>query len=134
MTGSAFFDESSSTRVVIGGLPELLLRMVVDLFQQQPDVRITAVVHDPVELLVAAKEGPDVVVIGATQGDGLPGIVTHLLTQFPAIRVLVLTTHNNEVIAYWMGLRRKPFEVRSAQQLIKIVRWIDQIDALVDHE
>jgi DNA-binding transcriptional LysR family regulator len=134
MTGSALPDESSATRVVIGGLPELLLRMVVELLQQQPDMLITAVVHDPVELLVAAKEGPDVAVIGGTQRDSLPGIATHLLTQFPAMRVLVLTTQNDDVFAFWMGLHRKRFEVRSGKQLTGIVRWLGQMDALVEHE
>jgi DNA-binding transcriptional LysR family regulator len=134
MTGNAIPDTRLMTRIIVGGLPEILLQVVVDLLQRQPDVIVTAVVHDPVDLLVAATEEPDLAVIGSPQTEPLPGIVSHLLTQFPALKVLVLTPQNDEVMACWMGLKQQSFRIDSGQQLVRVVHWLSQLDVLAGQE
>ncbi|MEV0429647.1 hypothetical protein [Micromonospora sp. NPDC050495] len=64
---------------------------VLRAVEEQADLEVVGVAADPWELLQAAgAQAADVVVVPAPAG-GLPGVATHLLDQYPGIRVLAVT-------------------------------------------
>lgn len=78
-------------RILLGGVATTVRDAVLRAVKEQVDLEVVGVAADPWELLQAAGAlAADVVVVPAPAG-GLPGVATHLLDQYPGIRVLAVT-------------------------------------------
>ncbi|WP_203840677.1 hypothetical protein [Winogradskya humida] len=93
----------------------------------RPGLELIGVFTRPVELLAAAGElRADVVVVAAEAG-GLPGIATHLVDQFPDIRVLAVTGGGTA-----LSFRLEPClrEVRctTTGELAEVIRGVESDD------
>jgi DNA-binding NarL/FixJ family response regulator len=83
--------EVPTIRVLLGSLPENVRQTISQAISARPELELAGVFTSPLELLAAAGElRADVVVVAAVAG-ALPGIATHLVDQFPDIRVLAVT-------------------------------------------
>src|SRR4029453_1072191 len=78
-------------RILFGTLPPSLEDDVMDLIRSQPGIEVVGAAAPPTELLLAAGSlDVDVVVVGAPPGSEPPGIASHLLDQYPHLRVLAV--------------------------------------------
>jgi DNA-binding NarL/FixJ family response regulator len=89
-----------SIRVLLGALPTTVRNAVSDAVIRQTDVELLGFAERPSELLHAAGTlRADVVVVETVDGR-LPGIASHLVDQYPDIRVLAVTPEARTALIY----------------------------------
>jgi DNA-binding NarL/FixJ family response regulator len=99
-------------RVLVSNMSGVVMESAASLIEQEPDMVLIGQVDDRVELLIAmsskkaAGNEPDVLVLIASSVDPPPGICSHLLSEFPDLKILLLSATEDEAVAYWLGLRR----------------------------
>lgn len=109
--------------VLIANLSGVVAEMVQQTVQQQPDLRLLGSVEGGLEIDAAVAE-TDVLVLGADEVYSPPEICLRLLSDYPNLKILVLTTTNDEAIAYWRALHSHQMQVVSSQTLIESIRQI----------
>ena len=109
-------------RVLLANLSGVVAQLVAQLIQQQPDMVLVGPVHGDMELLMAVGEGADVVVLGATHTDEPPGICSHLLCEFPFLRILLLKSSGDTATLYWLGLRNQRLKTVTDTSLLTTIR------------
>ena len=109
-------------RVLLANISGVLSELVVEVIGQQPDIQIVGQVQDPVDLMLRAGQGVDVLVLGAAMIDPLPGICSNLLVEYPDLRIVVLAATGQVAMLYWLGLRRKRVRAVSAAALLAVLR------------
>lgn len=120
--------ESSAVRVLMANVPATLEEWLARVVQDQQDIRIVGQISGYVEMLVAALQGVDVVVLGVEEFQPLPGICSHLLTECPDVKILLLSPLGDKAALYWMGLCRKDLQRVSPEAILETLR---QLDGLV---
>jgi hypothetical protein len=115
-------------RVLITDVSDLFYRQIAELIRAEPDLTLVGRVNGRVELLLAVDDGIEVVVIGAPQRIPPPGIYSHLLSEYPNLKVLVLAANTGELDMYWRGLRRKHLGSLSEAALIGRIRELRRLD------
>jgi hypothetical protein len=103
---------------VAGALPDL----IVQLIAQQPDMVLVGQALSEIELLLATAMRVDVLVMSAGQTAPLPGICSHLLAEFPDLRILVLADGEQAATLYWLGLRQERLDLVEPTALIDGIR------------
>src|SRR5690348_473973 len=106
-------------RVLIADLPRTLVEVVTRLMEQQPDMALVGQVEGPVDLLLAVRRGVDVVMLGAAQVEPPPGVCSHLLSEHPDLRIVVLAASGDTAAIYWLGLRRQRLAEVSSTDLVR---------------
>ena len=91
MSASQRGTDVPSIRVLLGVLPATERNAISEAVDSLTDVEVVGVAERPAELLRAAGALDADVVVVATVAGGLPGIATHLIDQYPDIRVLAVT-------------------------------------------
>lgn len=105
---------NSTYDVVIGALPEVIVQLVTEAIDRNPQLVLRAVAKDLLGVLEAVTASTDVVLLGAPELYPPPGIVSHLLTEYASLRVLVFSPQRNAGIAYWLQLQRTPIATGGA--------------------
>jgi DNA-binding NarL/FixJ family response regulator len=77
-------------RVVLAGLPPPLRGELERDLARDPDLTVTSV-GDHLEVLLAVGKAQADVVILEMPEDDLPGIVTHLVEEYPRLRILTIS-------------------------------------------
>jgi DNA-binding NarL/FixJ family response regulator len=86
-------------RVVLAGLPQPLRGELERDLTQNTDLTVTSV-GDHLEVLLTVSEAQaDVVILEMPDGD-LPGIVTHLVEEYPRLRILTVSPGARGVRVY----------------------------------
>ncbi len=94
-------------RVFAADVPDEFYQELAEAIKHQPDLQLLGRAQDRLELLLAVGQGVDVLLIGAAQVHPPPGICSHLLSEFPDIKILVLAFAGDRTMLYWRGLRRR---------------------------
>lgn len=115
-------DAAPPIRVLAANLSDALAESVTQTIQQQADMVLVGEVQGQLELLLAMDEGIHVVVLGAPKPYPLPAICTHLLGEYPHLRIVVLGTSCNKATTYWLGLRRRSLGTFSTRKLVNGIR------------
>ena len=79
--------------------------------------------------LIAAQKDVDVVVMSAEELHPPPGICSHLLAEFPDVKILLLSPLRNKAVLYWMGLHQKDLQSVSSEAILAMLR---QLGTLTD--
>ena len=114
-------------RVLLGELPSSLQSAITQVIQSHVDVEVVGVVTQPTELLLAA--GPlhaDVVLLEMVDG-GLPGVASHLLDQYPDIKVMAIAPDGSHALSYALRPQVARLRVASAEELVKMIRLVVQL-------
>lgn len=119
-------DEPLPIRVLMANLTEPMTRLVMELVGQHLQMRIVGQVQGHLELLFAARGGVDMVILGAPTLRPAPGIVSHLLNEFPETKILVLSTVEERGTGYWLGVRRCRFEYSNAESLFSTIETLSK--------
>jgi hypothetical protein len=89
-----------TVRILLGALPTSLLGAVAELVRSHQDLEVVGAVPQPSDLLLAAGLlRADVVLVGMV-GEGLPGIASHLLDQYPHLKVAAVAPDAQQVLVY----------------------------------
>lgn len=115
-------EETTPIRVLVANLSGVLQQLVIELIQQQADMQLTGQVQGNLEMLEAAGENVDVLVHGAESPYPLPGICSHLLVEYPHLRIVVVGSSGEEATLYWLGLRRQHLPKVSGATLLNSIR------------
>jgi DNA-binding NarL/FixJ family response regulator len=91
-------------------------------FSQEPDMEIVGKASDAVEVLVKAGITKADAVITEISGDKDPGLCSHLLTEYPEIKVFAISDDEDRVVIYEKQDFRKREVSLSPGKLIGIVR------------
>ena len=119
----------SAIRVQLANLPEILAEYIAQLLQQQSDVKLLGRVQGNLKLLLTTGPETDVLVLGAEQVYPPPGICSHLLHEFPHLRIIVLA--GDQATVYWFGqLHRKIGPVPNADKLLTSIRQVYHLDLM----
>jgi DNA-binding NarL/FixJ family response regulator len=121
---SAFAKEADvrPVRVLLGDLPTLLHNTVSGAIRSHVELEVVGVAIQPTALLLAAGAlRPDVVVL-AMVGGGLPGVATHLLDQYPQLRVLAIAPDARHGILCALRPHADRVETSSMADLVDAIR------------
>ena len=88
-------------QVLLSQLPGLLRDSSIwQIFVEQVDMALVGEVNNSVDLLVAVRQtGADVVVVGM-QDDRLPGVASHLLKEYPQLKILAVSSDGRSAFLY----------------------------------
>lgn len=112
---------SPHIRVLLADVPTILARVFMLQIEQQADIQIIGDAHGPVDILQAAVEA-DLVIISAPQIDPPPGICSHLLAEYPELKILVLADHQDVAMGYWLDIQRRRIESPTVENLVAGIR------------
>ncbi len=115
--------------VLLADMPEVLAQLIAQVVEQQGDMQLVGRVEGAVETLAAASAA-DVAIVGVGLIEPLPAICSHLLHEYPHLRILALSTHSDEIACYWLGLRRQRLRGGSAEQVLRSIRYIYGLDSM----
>ena len=123
--------QNEPTRVLIANLSGQLETQLAQLIAQQPDMQLVGQAQTNLELLVLAGSGVDVVMI--VDFDPVyppPGICSHLLSEYPHLKILVVANADDTGMLYWLGLRRQQLRSVSENNLLSSIRAAKDLDPL----
>jgi hypothetical protein len=84
---------------------------------------IVGVETDPVEILLATAETEaQVVVLDLLEGNADPGICSHLLTEFPQLLILALSSNRDTGILYRQRIVKKRLNAPSDGEILSAIR------------
>jgi hypothetical protein len=122
-------DESTIIAVLLADLPAVLVALIRQMIDVQEAMWVIGEAYGPVEILVNA-ERADVVVLGVPQVEPLPPVCTHLLTEYPRLRILALSIPTSEAMGYWLGLHHHRLQGESPAEIIQSIYALYKFDAL----
>lgn len=117
----------SPIRVLVANLPCLFAQMVVRTVTEQTDMVIIGEVQGNVNLLRSAGKGVDVVVLGAETLDPPPGVCTHLLAEYPTLKILVVVPHENRAVGMWLDIRQERYDRITNESLMANIRRLSTV-------
>jgi hypothetical protein len=112
---------SPCIRVLITNLSQAVADRVAVLIQSQQDMLLMERVEGKIEVMLAAKDA-DVLILGAPQVNPAPGICSHLLSEYPELRIVVMTPDGDQSMLYWRGMRRRRLDSSSLPTVVSNVR------------
>ncbi|MFV9504140.1 MAG: hypothetical protein AB4911_06200 [Oscillochloridaceae bacterium umkhey_bin13] len=116
-------------RVLLADLPTSLSDELVTLIGYEPDLQLIGQVAGRLNLLLAAAMA-DVVISASPVADHLPGIGTHLLSEYPSLKLLVLAEDGSGITVFWRGLRRRRLGSVAPSRLSGWIRQLYRRDEL----
>lgn len=121
--------EFASLRILIANVPTDLKEWLVQEVQDQEDIEIVGQTCGYMDILIAAQKDVDVVVMSAEELQPPPGICSHLLSEFPDVKILLLSPSCDKAVLYWMGLHQKDLQGVSSEAILETLR---QLGTLTD--
>ncbi|MBZ0309197.1 MAG: hypothetical protein K8I82_24240 [Anaerolineae bacterium] len=117
-------DEKSSgkIRILAANLPELLLYIIRQAVISQKDMEMLGHVRGQIEVLLAAKSNPDILILGTVKAYPPPGLISQLLSGYPQLKILVLPSSSEGGSAYWLGLKHRAILSVSSAELVNTIR------------
>lgn len=111
-------------------MPEMLLQILVLALRSQPDLVLVREARGNLELLQAVGDTVDLVVLGADRVSPCPGICSHLLSEFPHLKILVISNSGDAARSYWLGLRQRKASAASIDALLRDLRQLHLTDVM----
>ena len=109
-------------RVLVANLPAMLVEIVAHEIEQQKDMEIVGVIEGNMNLLRAAGHGVDVVILGTESLDSPPGICSHLLSEYPSLKIIALVAQSDQAAGYWLDIHTQQLNNVNAESLIVGIR------------
>lgn len=110
---------SQALKVLMVDVPSGLRDLLQEEIERLDDMEIVGEAFDPIDLLLTAHESEaEVVIMGHPHADRLPGICTHLLTEFPFLLILVISTIDECAFLYQRKITREEVSYTLPEDLI----------------
>jgi DNA-binding NarL/FixJ family response regulator len=109
-------------RILLGALPAPLQGALEPILATQADMEVVGAVTVPVEVLLAAGQTAAHVVLLGLEGRELPGIASHLLDEYPSIKVLAVAADGRRALLYELQPRLVAIGEASPATLVEAIR------------
>jgi hypothetical protein len=100
-------DGPQRIRVLLANVSGVVAEIIGARVADHEEIELIGAVHGQVETLLAAHGQVDVLVLGAGEVYPPPGLASHLLSEYPSLRVIALSLSGDQGAIYWLGLRRR---------------------------
>jgi DNA-binding NarL/FixJ family response regulator len=114
----------ASIVVLLAQLPPVVREILEGVFADQADIRVVGAVNGPVELLVAAGQTEADVVILEMDDTELPGVASHLLDQYPRLKILTVTADGRRMFLYQLRPQLVSLGEMEPHRLLQTIRTI----------
>jgi DNA-binding NarL/FixJ family response regulator len=111
-----------SIRVLFAGLPPMLHGVFEDAIRDQPDMDLVGAATEPLDILIAAGQTKANVVLLAVPDGDLPGVASHLLSEYQHIKVLAVSLHSQHAFLYQLRAELVPLGEASPSGLLEAIR------------
>ncbi len=109
-------------RVLLAQMPETLRDTFTQLVAGQSDMELVGDLTDPLSLLLAAGQTrPDAVIMGL-QDSEFPGICSHLLSEYPHIKVVGMTADGRSARLYELRPQKMSLGKVSLPEVLDAIR------------
>jgi DNA-binding NarL/FixJ family response regulator len=116
---------SSEIKVLLVDDPRSRLDSVKNLIQSQEDLEVVRAVLNPVEILLeVTKISADVVIIGLLDIKDEPGIISHLLAEYPNLLIIAVSMTDNLAHIYRQRISKDERFNISDDEILSAVRSI----------
>jgi DNA-binding NarL/FixJ family response regulator len=110
-------------KVLLAVRPRLLSAVVRHLVERQPDMAMVSEASDPGELGSAIRAtAAEVVIITPADSDRESGIGNDLLTEYPQLKIMALSTKGDTALVYEAGLPKKRIDEVSEESILSAIR------------
>jgi hypothetical protein len=109
-------------RVMVANISGVLLEIVMEAIQEQPDMTVRHYENDLPGLAVAVVDQTDVLICGAPYAYPPPAICRDLWQAYPMLKVFVLTPSGDSAVMYWLSVKRNRLKTVSAAKLVNNIR------------
>ncbi len=110
-------------QVVLAVAPRMLREPLRMLLEGESDFQIADEVLDPVDLLMAVKDTEaNVVIMTVPDAEAIPSICTHLLTEFPDLLVIAISSKANQAFTYRSRIDCKPLSGLMFEDVVTAIR------------
>ena len=110
-------------KVLLANEPGSVRETLEELLQHQSDVEVVGTVREPIEILLAVDETQaEVVVLTLPESGEIPGICTHLLTEYPRLLILALAADRESACLYRRGIVVEPLPNVSEDGILGVIR------------
>lgn len=93
------------------------------VLSQDPDIKIIGEAEEPIEaLLEAGTKHADVVIIDLPLAGEEPGLYSHLLSEYPQVKVIAVSHDGSQAFMYEKGIKRTAVSETSPQRLTSLFR------------
>ena len=117
-----------NVKILLGGITLVWKQIFREFADSTEGLEIVGEVHEPLDLLLQAKElRPDVVVLSQLEHGGEPGICSHLLLEYPNLGVVLLPTNTGAGRLSWMVLGKGMMQDASRASLRAALREIYRV-------
>lgn len=113
--------------VLVANLSGVILELIVRLIQEQSDMRLVDIAHSHLEILAGIDEEVNLLLLGVKKLHPLPAICSHLLSENPHLKIIVLTANGEHAKIYWLGLYQQQMHTVSANTLLDAIRYVYEI-------
>ena len=123
--------QAPAVRVLVSNLSGVVQQVVTELIRQQPDMELVGEATGHLDTLLATSARVDVLILGHAALRPAPGLCSHLLGEYPTLKILVVTKQGDGAMLYWLGLRRQPVRPLSSRRLIDSIRRAHRLNPTV---
>jgi DNA-binding NarL/FixJ family response regulator len=110
-------------KVMLASRPKMLSQVIRSMIDHQPDMQVIGEVIDPIELLNAAGAMPvDVVIITPLKVDEQPRLCSHLLNEFPRLKILILSVDGRAGFLYQSNEPKLQIDDPSEDSILNALR------------
>src|SRR5258708_34890040 len=122
--------QPQAIRILVANLAAKLAQIVIDTVSAQPDMALLGTVQGQMEILVEIErlKPVEILLLGSNTGFPPTGLCSHLLDQFPQLRILLIGASDEVVWAYWLGLYAKTLHLIEAETLASDIRYIANLN------
>ena len=93
------------------------------VLSQDPDIQVMGDAADPIDtLLQAGTTHADIVIIDLPPAGREPGLYSHLLAEYPQVKVIAVSPDGSQAFMYERGIKRTAMRETSPQQLTGLFR------------
>lgn len=103
-------------------LPSVVRDSLKEVLADQADMQVVDELSDPVEVLLAAgRADADVIILGMEDAK-LPGVASHLLDQYPHLKILAISIDGRHLFLYELRPELAPIGEMEPHRLIHAIR------------
>jgi chemotaxis response regulator CheB len=106
-------------KILLVDVPSNLRNLLQEVIEHQENMVVVGEAFDPVDLLLTVNEtDADVVIMGHPQADRMPGICSHLLTEYPILLILIISTIDQRAFFYERKITQEEVSYTIPEDLI----------------
>lgn len=116
-------------RVLLGFSSIDMIHQVKTCLMLEPDIQVVGEANDAVDILLKiATTNPDVVAIDLPSSGKDAGLNSHILTEYPDVRILAISRKGDRIVIYETAVFRRETLHTSLESLGEVIRSISCLE------